>query len=445
MLGHIENGRARSGLIVHLPGRLPGIGARGIDFSVPIALAFFLFTVFQYWNNWAVDLSAYYYAGHFYGTGQFDQVFAGPPQIIGPQMPDAWVAAVAQSGHAGEQTYPFIYPPWVAAVMAPISKAFTPMQVMNGAAVLNAAMMTASIFLAWRIMAPRQTPRWLWVVISVALLTTSSTSVLALALGQVQILVFFLCLLAFERYRARAFWVAGAALALAAAIKITPAALAVIFLWDRNWRALGGFFAVIAAVAAFSMLVVGGALNQQYFQIMDALNSQIFIAILAYSIEGFILQISNLYQGIAPVITTNEYIYPKPEWIDLAAKGVFLAGLVAAWLATRKLPAAMRMPRQLLALSLLVPIAAPLGWVHYFLLTAYLLPGLLEHLEHKLPVLLIAAFAFLLGAQTMSSLIWPGLRYMPTIMVSVPFLIVLFAVILAFGRRTATMGQPEPL
>ncbi len=440
MLGQIENRRPDAGFVARLHAAIPTLGSRDLDASVFLALLFFAFNITQYWNNWAVDLSAYYFAGHFYDIGQFDQIYAGPPQIIGPQMPDAWVAAVAQTGNAGEQTYPFIYLPWVAAAMAPVARAFSPMAVMNAAAVLNSALVTASIFLAWRIVRPKRIQLWLWTLISVSLLATSSTTVLALSLGQVQILVFALVLLAFERYRARAFWVAGAALAVAAAIKITPAAFAIIFLWDRNWRALFGFAGTAALFGAFSLLVVGLPLNQQYFAILDELNSRIFIALLAYSVEGFVYQLWDLYQGTAPIITSNEYIYAKPLWVELFAKGLFLGGLVATWLATWKLPAAQRMPRQLLALSILVPISAPLGWVHYFLLTAYLLPGLLDFLERRLAVILIFGFTVLLGALLMANIAWGGMRFMPTIMLSVPFLLALFAAILALGRGQA----PQP-
>lgn len=415
--------------------RLPTLGSRSLDVSVLLALVFFVANIVQYWNNWAVDLSAYYYAGYFYDTGQFDQIYAGPSQIIGPEMPAPWVAAVAQSGHSGEQTYPFIYLPWIAALMAPIARNFSPMQVMNAAAVLNAALMAASIFLAWRIMAPKRVELWLWTLISVSVLSTSAAAVLALSLGQVQILVFALCLLAFERYRAGAFWVAGAALAFAACIKITPAAFVLIFLWDRNWRALGGFAAVCAAFALYSLAIIGVPLNQQYIAIMSALNNQIFIAVLAYSVEGFAYQLWDLYQGTAPAHVINEYIYAKPQWIDILAKSLFVGGIIATWLCTRRLSAQTRMPRQLLALSILIPVSAPLGWVHYFLLTAYLLPGLLEHMERRLALALIGGFALILGVQTMVYLVFPGMRFMPTIFVCVPFLIALFGAILAFGVR----------
>jgi len=426
----------------------PGLSTRDILVTALLVAAFAVVFTYQLWGHWAVDFSAYYYAGYFYDAGEFAQIYAGPPQIIGPEMPDSWVAALAETGHANEHTYPFIYLPWVAAVMAPITRMIDPQVLMNAAILTNIALLMASMGLAWRIFAPRTTPLWLWSLISVALLATSATSVIPLAFGQVQILVYFLCLLAFERYRAGAFWFAGIALAIAAGLKITPAALILIFLWDRNWRALAGFALTCAIIAAFSLFVVGWDLNAQYFDLMKALNGQIFLAIIAFSVEGWIYQVWDLIQGTAPLHVTNEYIYPKPAWIDLIAKAFFLAGAAALWLTTRRLPDQDRMPRQLIGLSVLIPLAAPLGWVHYFLLTTLLLPGLLEHMNRTLAKLVIAGYFVALNALVMYSLIIQGLYFFPQIILCVPVLVALFGVIVLGLRQPETQaaaGQLRPI
>lgn len=401
--------------------------------SVVLALIFFVMHAIMLWNEWAVDLSAYYYAGHFFGTGQLDQIYAGPPQIIGPEMPPAWVTAVTDDGFADEQTYPFIYLPWVAAVFAPIAANFAPMTVMNAALLLNLAMMIGSVWLAWRIFAPKTTPLWLWSLISSALLINSASSVLAISLGQVQILVFFLCLLAFERYKSGSFWWAGIALACAAALKITPAAFAIIFLWDRNWRPLGSFALAGGAMGLASLWFVGVPLHLEYFGLMERLNAQVFIAAIAFSIEGFIYQIWDVWNGTAPIIDQVEYAFPKPAWLEVIAKLFFLVGLAAIWATTRGLGNQSRLPRQLLALSLLIPLAAPLGWVHYFLLTTYMLPGLLEHVNKRVAVGLIFGFMILLNAVLFYLMFMVGeVRVFPQLMLCIPFLTLLLGTVV-FG------------
>lgn len=425
---------------------LPRPLSRDVQISILLIGFFFVFNVFQLWNEWAVDLSAYYFAGYFFDIGQYDQIYAGPPQIIGPEMPETWIAALNATGHADENTYPFIYLPWVAAVMAPVSRYVDPQHLMNGAAVMNSALMMLCMGLAWRIMSPKQTPVWLWVVISVVLLSASATSVLALALGQVQILVFTFCLFAFERYRAGAFWIAGAALAIAACLKITPALLILIFLWDRNWRALGGFTCVCVTIGLLGVLATGIPLHEQFFDLMRRLNQQVFISPIAFSVEGLAYQVWDYVQGTAPIHSVKEFIYAKPDWIDQLAKIFFLGGIAAIWLTTRQLEDEQRMPRQLLGLSLLIPLTAPLGWVHYFLLTTYLLPGLLEHMNKRLAGALLLVYFVVLNAHVVNAMLMPGMRVMLPIVVCVPMLIVLFWTIIAFGYRPSeiqNVHEPE--
>lgn len=411
------------------------LGNRDAQVCVLLTTLFFAFNVSQFWNNWSVDLSAYYYAGYFFGLGQLDQVYAGPPQIIGPEMPEAWTAAVAATGIPGEQTYPFIYLPWVAAVMAPIARNFAPQTVMNSALLVNCALMAWSVFLARKIMNPKTIPKWMWAGISFTILFTSAASVLALALGQIQILVITCCLLAFERYRAGAFWAAGAALAMAACLKITPAALIIVFLWDRNWRAVLSFSLVCAFIGVLSLITIGLPLHFQYFGLMQKLSDQVFIASIAFSVEGFVYQIWDVINGTAPIHVTNEYIYAKPPWIDHVAKATFLTGLIAIWTTTRRLGEDQKIARQIFTLSILIPLCAPLGWIHYFLLTAYLLPGLLEHMNRKLATGMIVLFGIALSAYTMLALIIPGLKVMPQIILCVPVLTLILVATLVFGYR----------
>lgn len=406
---------------------------------------FYVFNLFQSWNNWAVDFSAYYYAGYFYGLGQFDQIYAGPPDIIGRDMPEAWTAAVAETGTPGRQTYPYIYLPWVAALLSPIARHFSAQSVMNAALLLNCALLVWSVFLARKIMAPKAIPLWVWVGISLALLMTSATSVTALSLGQVQILVFTCCLLAFERYRAGAFYAAGAVLAFAACLKITPAAFAIVFLWDRNWRAILAFAAICAVVGVLSFLWIGLPLHFEYLDLIGKLSKQVLISSIGLTLEGFVFQIWDLVNGTAPIHVSTQYIYPKPVWIDHITKAAFITGLIAIWMSTRRLAKDQKLGRQILTLSILIPLTGPIGWVHYFLLTTLLLPGLLDLMNRKLAIMMISLFGLLLSAESMMALIRPDLRIMPQIILCVPVLTLLLVTILIFGYRGVDASKASDL
>lgn len=428
-------------------GRSAGISVTGRDVRVCAILIgfFFVFNILQMWNHWSVDFSAYYLAGYFYGTGQLDLIYAGPDQIIGPQVSEGWRTTLAAMGYGGHQTYPYIYLPWVAAIMAPVALYVDAVFAMNAMLLVNCALIVWSVHLAWKIMAPKETPLWLWYGISMAILATSTTSQLALFLGQIQILVIALCLFAFERYKARAFWVAGAALALAACLKITPAAFAIIFLWDRNWRALAGFFVVGAVVSVLSLAFIGWPLHAQYFGVLRELSENVFLALVAFSLESLAYQLSSLVNGTAPILNDIEYSFPKPGWIDPLTKATLLVGLVAIWGVTCRLHDESRLGRQLLALSILVPLTAPLGWSHYFLMTTLLLPGLLELMNRKLAICLILAYGTVLSMFALLSVTFEGLRFMPQTFWSVPVLMSLLLAIILFGHRQNAVANSAEL
>jgi hypothetical protein len=402
-----------------------------------LLIASLLFASIQpMWNHWAVDLSAYYYAGHFFQLGQFDQIYAGPPDIIGPEMPLAWVEAARADGFGDELTYPFIYLPWVAAAMAPVSATFPPMVVMNFVLVANATLLAVSIFLAWRLVGAGRVSLLVWILASVILIVTSATSVFVLHLGQVQVLVYVSILFAVDRLRSGKDTQAALALALAACLKITPAAFAIILLWNRKWHALFCFIAVCVLFMALCVSVIGWPLHAQYISLMSDLKEQIFLSRVGVSAEGFLYQVADYLNGTAPFYWTNEYSYPKPDWQNLIIKGGFVGGLVAIWLTTRKMEEHDRHGFQLFSLAILVPLMAPLGWIHYFLLATLFAPVLLAGNRPSYIALLgsygivFSIFGLIVAAQ-------PGFLVMGQYMICVPLLVAMFITSLTMAARQA--------
>ena len=56
------------------------------DFGPFVVLGFYaLVLILGHWSIWAQDLSAIYYAGHMYATGQFDLIYAAPDGFFGRQ------------------------------------------------------------------------------------------------------------------------------------------------------------------------------------------------------------------------------------------------------------------------------------------------------------------------------------------------------------------------
>lgn len=410
---------------------------------VGIALAVFIvFALTEFWGNWAVDFSAYYYAGRFFGLGEFAQIYAGPPDIIGPEMPARWGELVAADGFGDAQTYPFIYLPWIAWAMAPVAAHVPVMVAMNVMLLVNMALVAASVYLAWRLFAPATRIGFgMWAMLSLAIMVISALPIMALSLGQIQIPVFAMILLAFERYRAGKPVFAALLLAAATMMKITPAAFAIIFLWDLNWRALGTYIATTLALFALSVGVAGWELHAQYFDIMRRLSAQLFMANIGASLEAFLFQTVDLIRGTPLHYVGHEYSVDRPAWLDPAVKGVFVLGLGAIWLATRGLAAERRVPEQLFALAILLPLCAPLGWIHYYLLATYMLPALFGRRGASTYALY---FGFLLLTTLWVMYFLIGIRgpVMMQIIVYVPFFIALLVRVVTLGTapRSAAAG-----
>ena len=87
------------------------------------------------------------------------------------------------------------------------------------------------------------------------MLQFTSIGQLALELNQPQILVTFLIIGAFRAIQSNRNNTAGGLLGLAAAIKIAPALLAIIFIMERRWKALVVFVIVGGALLVASFLI----------------------------------------------------------------------------------------------------------------------------------------------------------------------------------------------
>jgi len=401
-----------------------------------IAVAFVIYATATFWNTWAIDFSALFMAGHFYGLGQIDQIYAAPPEVISPVMPDTWKAAIADLGHPGAQTYAFIYPPWVAALMSPVT-VLDPQIAMNLNTGLNAILLMIAAWLGHRIMG-RPTTLWLWFAISGAIAATGLAAQSALSLGQTQILVATLCLLAFERQRAGAPITAGGALALAAALKLTPAAFVLVFFAARDMRAVSAFAIIGAALAGLSLALFGWGPHGVYLERLGTINDQLVIAFIAFSVENWLFEAVTAIQGTAPLHTEIEYHFAKPLWVSLIAKAGLIGSLILLWTRTRH-----HLPRFTLGIALAIPLFGPLGWAHYYLVALALLPGLLTLASARTSTFALGLVAILLSTQIQLALVEPARTFFPQIAIAVPlFLGLLIVTLFARPAPAAEANQP---
>ncbi|MBC56434.1 MAG: hypothetical protein CL814_05810 [Confluentimicrobium sp.] len=402
-------------------------------------------TVMGHWNIWMRDLSAVYMAARLYAEGQAGLIYAAPEGFFGG-TPAAWTDTLAALGVADQDALPYIYPPLWAALLAPLAGTLGPYAFFNLATTVQVPLIALSSVLAWRILRPAALPFWQWSVVTVILLKSSLIAGFALILMQPQITVIFLILLAFERYRAGAFVLAGAVLGLAAMLKLAPAGLVLIFVLDRRWRALAGLAAACALIGLAGLAVAGPALHLEFLHSLGRIGAGLFITPVNFSVPALI-HTAGALAGLLPPIDPaahNIRIPAVPPAVGVISKLLLLGGIALLIRATAGLPDATRLPTRLFALSLLLNLFGPVSWAHYFLLQLLLLPGLFGLLPARraIPLTLLigaagsnAAFGFIRAS-------FPG--DIPFMALNTGVMLLLFAGLLIPTRRAPTPCATVP-
>lgn len=405
--------------------------------AVLIVGAWAAFALFRFWGSWPADLAAVYFGSFFYGTGQFAEVYASPALFFGADVSPVWQDEVSRRGPENAGFYPYIYPPLWAALLAPVTTRLDPQTFFDGVLLVHVAAIAASIFLTFRITG-WAVQKWLWCLLSVALLEVSVISDTALIHNQPQILVTLLILLAFVLYLNRAAWLAGICLGIAAAIKLSPALLVIIFLLDRDWRATVAFLCTGAALATASLALAGWDLHLIYLEKLRIIAGQTPLLAVNFSMETFLHQLRAVLVGEAnPEMSLS---VAEPFWIGVATKAFAVTTLIWLCVATWNDPLEKALWRRIFCLMLISGLFGPLGWTHHFLGVLLLSPALVK-LDNRLlglaaVILFVAAtskIAFVLAAQSSATIHL-------TVLSAVPALFVLLLVGLVHGSASASKG-----
>lgn len=187
----------------------------------------------------------------------------------------------------------------------------------------------------------------------------------------------------------------GAALALAAAIKLTPAIFAVIFLLDRQWRAIVSFALCGIALAIASIALAGWPLHQIFMDRLETVSRAGLIDIANISVRSLALALHALAEATPGLDLSRRMIVVEdiPAWIG-PAMFITLTGLAALLIrATARSDSCARRFLALFGLSILVPLFGPLGWMHYYVIPALLMPALPAIAPWRATFLVVAAWA----------------------------------------------------
>ena len=351
-------------------------GARAQDIRGAVALLV-IWTgavAYAHWDMWSIDMSALYMAGRFAALGEWTQVYNAPPDFFSKEIPDRWAAELTALGFEGEFPVPYVYPPLWALLLAPFAGATDPMTFFNITRIPMLAAYSGSIFVAWRLMQPAGVRAVYFVIVGILISSITVPFLFSASLNQPQFLVIFLILLAFERYAAGKPATAGAILGLAAALKVSPIFLVLIFLADRNWRATATCFGTAGGIAALSFLVAGPDLHWAFLDKVREVDGLVPLIGFNMNYETF------MYDFFVPLqdydISRNKLLGIDTPAVTAAGKVAMILALAAALYWTRTLPREVRLRVRVIAVYTISVWFGPLAWMHYYTLPLLLAPGL---------------------------------------------------------------------
>jgi len=383
------------------------------------------------------DLIAAWIAGQHLSLGLNDQIYPGYAGVFTLHPHPNWPAFAEAERYRGP-VFPFIYPPIWAWAMSHIETIEGFRAFARTALVANSAMLMGTVWLAMRATGAGLMPV-LYVAGGAALLGASHAGLIPLMQGQPQILVAFLLVLAIERSRADDEITAGAALALAAAIKLYPAIFALIWLATGERRALAAFALVGGGLAALSVGLTGWDLHAAFLADMTAVSNTVLVTGMTTNIHSLVAQFAFADElvRLRPVEAGST---PPPDaaWHYLAMGPVFAVaskGLLATvmagvlWAARQASPetrATIVWPIALAAVALSLPIS----WSYYFIPALAFLPGIAWRLG---PIWGTLVFTAVLAAISQ-----PAMRAFGDLqpqLVTLPFILLLLAMLAAAHRR----------
>jgi len=387
------------------------------DRLIEIALLLLFFVLIRLANPMppSDDLRALWMAGRFFETGP---IYATTGDYFRMVPPALWIETYIAEG-TQRAAYPFIYPPIWAWIMHQLVNVTTFDTFANVMATINAAAMCGCFYLASK-MARGSMPRTTYLAVVLFFVFALGCLVIKLPLNenQPQILVSFLVLLAIERDRAGHPWAGGAAMALAAAIKLYPVIFAILWLASGRKHSVTAFAVVGCGLGLLSLFVGGWDQHIAFLSEVRAISSSAVITFPNVTMDS-LLAVLLIDRASTELITTeitggesSWRIYAKPVLWQMANTILYITVIAA-----------------LIVYAIRTKLADPLVWPVIFVALAWVLP--LSWLYHYLP-----AFAFL--PALIARLGWKHGAYamsVPVLVTSTAFLV--FILSLPAGRIIA--------
>lgn len=330
------------------------------------------------------DFQATWIAGEFYHAGQFADIYPNDGTFFTSRPPATWVPHMQEQGYMGN-IFPFIYPPIWAALAAEITQLMQYETLLGVMHVLNPLFVAGMVFLAWRAAAPTLSAP-VYTLLGVTLLFITSIGSIALYQDQIQIFVSFLIVLAIERTRNGAPIMAGAAMGLAAALKLYPVIFALFWLLRGERRAAASFVLFGGALGFLSLAVSGWPLHAEFLRVLSTISNGVLLNSVNFAVETTLANLfaSDQMQFIPSILNDLDpnddggwRVMEKPALWAMASKAGVLMVLASLCVMMRKFRDDIAVwPLALTVASLF----SPLAWSFHFLPAVAFAPLLIERL-----------------------------------------------------------------
>lgn len=337
------------------------------------------------------DFKAYYAGALALSEGRRDLLYPDPAAMNLGVLPDQpWVRFAVERGVPTPSAY--IYPPFLAVVLRPITAfSYHRANQLWFAANLLLFAASAALLMTWRPVAATPLAR---AGVLFAMLNFYPTF-RAFQCGQVGLVLLFLlsgALWCLERGRDP---LAGWLVAIAAAIKLTPAVLVIWMLAARRWRAAA--WSAAASVALLAISVAGAGWSNHVAFVSDFLPvlSRGAATFANQSLEGFLARL-----GLDVSMNVFEFV-DEPLWLRAAGRiGGAALLIVSLWVAGRSARRGESCGPGIGLVVLASLLASPISWEHHFVLALVPLAVLIVSFGRApfagaIPFLLVSGYVLL--------------------------------------------------
>jgi hypothetical protein len=312
------------------------------------------------WSLPSWDLTAGYVAGRLVATGHESHIYDQADHDTMHDPHSAWAQAAAAGGIRDGVVTPYVQTPLYAWFVSGLAGRVDFAAFRHIFLILAAISSAALIFVSALQWAPALMHP-LWQACLLAGFFFSVPNETAVALGQTHVhflLLAVLAIIAAQRGRPMS---AGALLALAATVKISPAWIAVTWLARGNWRAAASFAAFSAVLLALALLQAG---SENTMTFLHGLRHAGHFVTLTFNNDSLASVL--LWRELSATTAFNFVLLPMPLWVQLACFCALAASAVGAGVLDRRTPAGGMEIGPVLTL-IAATAFTPLAWNHYYI------------------------------------------------------------------------------